>query len=245
MATSKIRLILTTDLGPRIAFWGKVDGPNLLYRKNDEIGREGWRLLGGHRVWVTRPLADESEDAYIPDNDPCEVETYPDGARVIGKIDPRLKIQREIEVHCLDETRVEVKSFLTNKGIMLFSGGVWTPTCLDPAGGKEIGMLLGDRAQSWDIIRMVIPRSFAGHTGRVNDPQIEMTEDIMIVRPEGVENKRMVYASAGGIAMTWPGHNLTFMKSSRYNPAGSFPLGCSSKSLPVPLRRLQHPGGNG
>jgi hypothetical protein len=227
LTTSSLKLVLTLDLGPRIAFFGRPEGPNLLYWQNDDKGYGDWKLLGGHRVWVTRPLADESEDAYAPDNDPCELETLPDGIRAVGKIDPRLKIQRGIEVRAVDEKRVEIKSFLTNHGMMLFSGGMWTPTCLDPAGGKEFGVLLGDRSQSWDIIRMVIPRSFAGHTGRVNDPQIEMNEEFMVVRPNGTENKRMLYAPSGGIAMTWPAENLTFMKHSRYNPVGSYPLGCN------------------
>lgn len=227
LLTSGLRLILTLSLGPRIAFFGRPEGPNLLYWQNDDKGYGDWKLLGGHRVWVTRPLADESEDAYTPDNDPCEFETLPDGFRAVGKIDPRLKIQRGIEARAVGENCVEIKSFLVNRGMMLFSGGVWTPTCLDPAGGKEFGVLLGDRSQSWDIIRMVIPRSFAGHTGRVNDPQIEMNEEFMVVRPNGTENKRMLYAPHGGIAMTWPAENLTFMKHSRYNPLGSYPLGCN------------------
>jgi len=142
-------------------------------------------------------------------------------------MDPRLKIQRGVEVRALDDACVEIRSFLSNRGVMLFSGGVWTPTCLDPAGGKEFGLLMGDRGQSWDIIRMVIPRSFAGHTGRVNDPQIEMGEDFLVVRPDGTENKRMLSAPHGGIAMTWPAENQTFMKHSRFNPLGSYPLGCN------------------
>lgn len=221
------RMVVVTGLGPRIAFFGKPGGENLLYWKNDDLGREGWRLLGGHRVWVTRPLADESEDAYATDNGPCQVTLFGDGLDVTSEVHPVYKTSRGLRVRCIDDSTFQVTSFLTNCGPMLYSGGVWSPTCTDPAGGKEYGIPLGDRSLSWDVINLVIPRSFAGHTAPVNDPQITFTEDFLIVRPAGVESKRMVSAPYGIIAMTWPGKNLSFIKHSPYHANGRYPYGCN------------------
>ncbi len=62
--TDHLRLVVVTEFGPRIAFFGKPDGDNLLLWAPGEYMREKWDLAGGHRVWVTRPGADENEDTY-------------------------------------------------------------------------------------------------------------------------------------------------------------------------------------
>ena len=49
----------------------------------------------------------------------------------------------------------------------------------------------------------------------------------MIVRPNGVEAKRMVMAPLGIIAMTWPAKQLSFIKQARFNPHGQYPHGCN------------------
>lgn len=225
--THQTRMVVVTSMGPRIAFWGRPKGENLLYWQNNDLGREGWLLLGGHRVWVTRPGADEAEDAYAVDNDPCTVEAIQNGVRITGGEHPVFKIKRGLEIYQCSDDSFEVVSFLTNQGPMLYSGGVWAPTCIDPVGGKEFGILLGDRDLTWDLVKIVIPRKFAGHAARVNDPQITYTEDFMIIRPEGVESKRMVMAPHGIIAMSWPEKNLSFAKKAAYNPQAQYPLGCN------------------
>lgn len=227
ISTTSVKMIIVTSMGPRIAFWGKPEEDNLLYWQKNCIGRENWLLLGGHRVWITRPGADESEDAYAEDNEPCEILETEQGVRVIGGGHPRYKTQRGIEIQQVNENTLKVISFLTNQGPMLYSGGVWAPTCINPSGGKEFGIILGNRELSWDLVKIVIPRTFAGHTSNVNDDQITYTNDFLILRPKGVESKRMVMAPHGIIAMSWPSKNLSFMKKSPFNPQGSYPLGCN------------------
>jgi len=47
LTTSRLRLVVTTDRGPRIGVsWG-AGRRNLFYWHLDEAGRDGWRLLGG------------------------------------------------------------------------------------------------------------------------------------------------------------------------------------------------------
>lgn len=225
--TTEARMVIITGMGPRIAFWGKLGQENLLYWKNDDLGREKWLLKGGHRVWVTRPGADEAEDAYAEDNTPCEIVESAHSISIIGGIHPLYKIQRGIEVQVIDESSLKVTSFLKNQGPMLYSGGVWAPTCIDPSGGKEFGIVLGNRKLSWDLVKMVIPRAFGGHTSRINDDQIAFNEDFMLIRPNGIESKRMVMAPHGVIAMSWPDKDISFIKQSTFNPNGNYPLGCN------------------
>ncbi|HEY59486.1 MAG TPA: hypothetical protein G4N92_02190 [Anaerolineae bacterium] len=225
--TSKIKMIVVTSKGPRISYFGKKYGENLLYWQNNDIGRKGWRLLGGHRVWITRPGADESEDTYAADNEPCDINITNSKITITGRPHPFLHVSRGIEITAVNEEVFSIRSFLTNNGPMLYSGGVWAPTCTNPAGGKEYGIPLGDRNKSWDVIKIVIPRAFAGHTSRINDPQVSFNEDFMIVNPQGIETKRMVMAPMGIIAMTYPQKGISFLKLSHFNPIGQYPIGCN------------------
>jgi hypothetical protein len=89
------------------------------------------------------------------------------------------------------------------------------------------GIPLGDRRLTWDVVKMVLPRTWADHTARLNDPQIRFNEEFMIVEPQGVETKRMVWAPHGVIAMTWPEKKLSFLKRTQSNLRGRYPLDCN------------------
>ncbi len=227
ITTAQRRVIVTTDLGPRIASFGRLEGENLFYWKVNDLGREGWRLLGGHRVWATRPMADESEDAYAADNGPCDVSEADGVVTVTGALHPFLKTRRGVTIRSVDECTFEVTSFIRNESSMLYSAGVWCPTCIVPRPGMTFGVPLGDRGLSWDVVKLVIPRTWADHTSLVNDPQIRLEEEFMVVQPAGVEAKRSLWAPWGTIAMTWPERGLSFIKRTHSDPAGQYPLGCN------------------
>ncbi len=227
VSTSQARMIVTTQFGPRIAWLGSLNGENLFYWKANELARGDWRLHGGHRVWTTRPMADEAEDAYAADNEPCSV-TESDGVvTVTGALHPFLKTRRGVQIRSLDDRTFEVTSFVRNEGDMLYSAGVWCPTCIVPRPGMTFGVPLGDRRLSWDLVKIVIPRTWADHTSRVNDPQIRLGEEFMILDPAGVETKRMLWAPSGTIAMTWPERRLSFVKRTHSDSVGQYPLGCN------------------
>lgn len=226
ITTSRVRMVAVTGLGPRIAFLGVDGGENLLFWDTQgTVGRGDWHIRGGHRVWNTRPQADESEDAYAPDNSPCDVAMEGDALVLTGQMHPYLKIRRGFKIAQVNDTTFEITSFVTNCSDVLFSGGAWAITCAEPNGGKQFGIPLGDRRRGWDLVQIAIPRAWAGHTAHINDPQITMTEDLLIVKPTGIETKRMVTAPLGIIAMTWPEKKVSFAKRTVYNPAGQYPLG--------------------
>jgi len=227
LVTPQAKMVLIIETGPRIAFWGQPDGDNLLYWDKDAIERNGWKLMGGHRVWITRPLADEAEDTYLPDNDPCEVEMTGDSVQAISPVNPVMGIRRGIRIRSLSDNTFEIVSLIENSGPMIYSGGVWAPTCIADPGSKEFGILLGNRAESWDLITLVIPRAWGGHTSLINDPQIAFTEDFLVVRPAGVEMKRAVMAPHGIVGMTSRPHNLSFVKHATYLPLAQYPLMCN------------------
>lgn len=225
LTTPALRLVAISEYGPRIAWFGRPEGDNLLLWVPKKYTRGDWDLRGGHRVWVTRPGGDECEDTYATDNEPCDVELTGDGFRLTGAENPTNRTRRGFAVKVLADDRLEATNFVTNTGDMLYSGGVWALTCTVPGKDTRYGIPIGDGA-NWDAFKLVMFRTWAGHgQGGFNDPQISFTKDMLIVTPRGLENKRMVQSHRGLIAMSDPGRGLTFVKQVDYDPAGQYPLG--------------------
>lgn len=67
-----IRLVASADFGPRILFYGFIDGGNVLFEDADRIftqdnGEYGtWTAFGGHRLWKAPETLPET---YYPDNE--------------------------------------------------------------------------------------------------------------------------------------------------------------------------------
>jgi hypothetical protein len=227
LGTAAARLVLVTGCGPRIAFFGRPDGENLLYWQRDGVVSGEWRLHGGHRVWITRPYADEAVDAYMGDNEPCAREVSGGRVRAVSPPHPFFRIARGMEVEQLAENRFAVTNFIVNEGPLIYSGGVWSPTCIVPDGGV-ISVDLGQDEATWDAVQLVIPRKFAGNTVRIDDPQVTFTERQMHVTPRGVLTKRCVCAPKGRVAAQWRDKGLCFSKQAQYCPGGHYPLnGCN------------------
>jgi len=66
-----------------------------------------------------------------------------------------------------------------------------------------------------------------GHTGAYDDPQIRFSNDLLVVEPNGIENKRMLRARPGIIAMCDPARGVTFAKKTEYVEGASYPLGAN------------------
>ncbi|OPZ25847.1 MAG: hypothetical protein BWZ02_02274 [Lentisphaerae bacterium ADurb.BinA184] len=224
LTTAEMRLVGVSDFGPRLAFFGTPGGANLLYWKPGKHKRGDWDLRGGHRVWVTRPGADECEDTYAPDNGPCEVAVFGNGFCLIGDRSPLNGTRRGIGVKLLNTHSVQVDSFVINDSNLLYSGGVWGLTCTVPGKGTTYGIPVGD-GSPWDAFTMVSFRKWAGQgQGGYADDQIVMREDMMVVQPKGIENKRMIQSHHGIIAMSDPASGVTFAKKIECAPVGHYPL---------------------
>jgi hypothetical protein len=227
VVTPRARLVVTTEVGPRVAWFGLRSGRNLLFwDAANEHTRGAWRLRGGHRVWLTRPLADEAEETYAADERPCAVRTSADGVTVTAPPEPSSQVQRSIAIRALSPRRFRVVSRVRNAGDMLWSGGVWALTCTRPARATTYEIPLGD-GSAWDVFNVVIPKRWAGHTSKVDDPQLAWSDERLVVRPRGVECKRMLQVPRGLMTMRAPDAGVAFEKRSPYVPGAAYPLGAN------------------
>lgn len=220
----KWRMVVVTGCGPRIAFLGKTGGENILYWQKDGVIRDEYRLMGGHRVWLTRPMADESEDTYLSDNAPCRVEFLPNGLVATAPAHPFSRLERGMKIEWLGEGDYKVTNFVKNTGTLIYSGGVWSPTCIRPD-GKVIEIPLGEDDVTWDIVKIVVPRVFAGNEVRLDDPQVTFEGNTMVVTPMGEVCKRCVKAPKGRVSMRWDEQGIRFTKHAPYVRHAGYPLG--------------------
>lgn len=221
----KWRMAVVSQCGPRIAFLGGEE--NLLYWHKDGVTRGEWRLRGGHRVWLTRPMADESEDTYLSDNQPCRVETRGNSITLTAPAHPVSRLERGLRIEAIAEGRFCVTSFVRNAGDLIYSGGVWAPTCVSPEGGV-MRIPLGEDGATWDVVKVIIPRVFAGNVSRLDDPQVTFEGSDLVVRPMGHVCKRCVWAPKGMVEMNWPQKGIRFRKTAQAERFGRYPLdGCN------------------
>ncbi len=227
LRTPALRLVATATFGPRIAWFGPAEGENLLLWAPGKYTRGDWDLRGGHRVWATRPGADENEDTYAVDNAPCTLEIEADGFCLMGAENPLNRTRRGFRVRVADERCLTVENRVVNTGEMLYSGGVWALTCTVPLPDAHYAIPLGDGSE-WDSSIIVLFRRWAGHgAGGFADPQFRLTDDLLRIEPRGVENKRMLQSHRGIIAMRDPRRGVTFAKRADWRPDGQYPLGAN------------------
>jgi hypothetical protein len=228
ITTAKARMIVVSGTGPRIASLqykqGREWGRNLLFWDFErKYNRKDWALLGGHRVWNTRPGADEAEETYAGDTAPCDVRIGKNKVTVTASALTQSLIQKSITVTVVDDTTFAVDNAVENIGEMLWSGGVWALTCTLPGKRSSYGIPLGD-GSAWDVFAIVVPKAWAGHVAKVNDPQISVTEDNLIVNPKGVKAKRMVQAPQGIMGMTDLDEKVSFLVKTPYEQRAQYPF---------------------
>ncbi len=225
ISTPVLKAVLIYEIGPRIAFFGKADAENLLYWDKNAVTRNEWKLYGGHRVWMTRPMADESEDTYLSDNTRCSLELSERKVVATAPAHPVNGLEKGIEVEIISETQLRVRNFIKNSGSLIYSGGVWSPTCVNP-NGKQIVIPLGDDDSSWDVVRIVIPRVFAGNRTTLEDDQAVFIGNDLVVSPKGRTLKRCCCAPKGKVLLKCD--NYIFEKYSPYNKLLRYPFeGCN------------------
>lgn len=226
LRTRTLRLVAVIARGPRIAFFGTAAGDNLLLWSPRKYRRGAWDLMGGHRLWTARPGADESEETYRPDNAAAAATPAHHGFTVTAPIDPETRLHRGFRIRAVAADRVQIEHFATNTSDMLWSGGLWALTCTRPTATSTYLAPLGD-GSDWDYATIVAFHTWGGgHGGHgYHDPQFSFTRDQLQLRPAGRENKRMLKADAGILALHDPARNVLFAKHSPYAPPGTYPLG--------------------
>lgn len=216
-------MIVVTEIGPRILSLTVGDSPNLLFVDEGlEIargaGNDPWRIYGGHRIW----MAPETEDAYAPDNVPCQVTVGTDGLTALAPVSPRTLLQKRLTVRARDG-RFVVEQGVRNLAETVYCGAVWALTCVVPKGVVAFPWGAGG---GWDVKKIMYWNRWMDHRSDVASVQWQPGPDLFRVLPTGEEGKVGTNAPEGWVALCRD--DATFIKSRVWAPGVDYPDdGCS------------------
>ncbi len=135
LRTNEMKLIVTTEVGPRILFFGKEGGVNmLLVRKEHEGQKEGaYRSYGGHRLWVG---PEEKRKTCTSDSYPVSIEEITRRGKRILRLSSRIDefhIQKSMEIS-VEKGYFEIGHQITNHGVYEATVAPWAITVMAPGG---------------------------------------------------------------------------------------------------------------
>jgi hypothetical protein len=225
LSNGEIDVMVSTDFGPRILFYGfSGGGENLLgwhpgARVETAIGE--WRPYGGHRLWIApenMPLS------YAPDNE--RVETEENGDLSVNFTPPEekaVKIQKEILITLSERgSRTAIEHRITNRGDEELEISAWALTIMRGGGAaiipNEVFKPYGP--ETLLPVRSVALWSYTDFTDprwRFEKDYIRLKVDEKLSHPQkiGILNRR------GFAAYEWG--NLLFVKKFDFTEGRAYP----------------------
>lgn len=161
-----IEIGIPLGYGLRIGHFSLCGEQNVFFEQptdmTDLTTPEGWRVWGGHRLW----LAPESEKAYYPDNAPIAYVLSENSVAITQPEDPWLHIKKHMQITFLGGTEVAVVNRVENTGDETLRCSVWAISSMAPGGTEEISFALRDggydpwhRISMWDYTSLGDPRA--------------------------------------------------------------------------------------
>lgn len=128
-----IDAIVTTDVGPRIIYFGLRNGENQFHTIAEELGQTGgdeWLSYGGHRLWHAPEVKSRT---YQPDNVAVDHFDLDNIHYFVPPPEEATGIQKQISLYMKDETLVVDHTF-TNTGMWTIELAPWSISMMKPGG---------------------------------------------------------------------------------------------------------------
>jgi hypothetical protein len=146
LKSGKFRLIVTTEIGPRIigAFLG--DSDNFVYVDPKTAGNkkdvEDWLIYGGHRIWHS---PEEKPRTYATDNKPIEVKERGNEVEFSSGVEETTGIRKSFSVKPLGKDRFRITHKLRNENLWDVELAAWALTVMSPGGVAVIPQPQGNK----------------------------------------------------------------------------------------------------
>ena len=138
LSNGTVELIITTDLGPRVLFYGFCGGQNFFCNFDSQIENiipEEWQSYGGHRLWHAPEV---SPRTYYPDNDKVEYDWNDNVLTLKSVVEKVNGIEKRIEILLAENgTEVELNHTLWNRNVWSVELSAWCLSVM-AAGGRAI-----------------------------------------------------------------------------------------------------------
>lgn len=188
-----VEIIIPLEFGLRIGHFSLIGEKNVFFEQPNDMTDlstpEGWRVRGGHRMW----LAPESEKMYFPDNAPISYEIQGDAIVLTQKEDPWLHVIKSIRVEFGDGAKVTVTNRVKNTSDAPIRCSVWAISSMAPGGVEDITFDLREggydhwhRVSMWDYTSLGDPRAQYRRDGiRLTHVPMEQKYKIGVGHPYG------------------------------------------------------------
>ena len=137
LSNGTVELVVLADVGPRIIRFALSGGENQFHEFENQAGLRGgngFRLYGGHRLWVWP----EVERTYFPDNSPVDVTITAASATFTAAAEaeaPGTCLQKSISIELSEQgSVVHLNHSITNRSAEPTELAPWTPTVMRPSG---------------------------------------------------------------------------------------------------------------
>jgi hypothetical protein len=138
----RIRLMVTTSVGPRVLGLLTEDGVNHLAELPDMTldcpGSEPIHLRGGSRLWAA---PEDPRVTYRPDDDPVGVEEVIDGVKLVARPDPVAGTSRETTIRVTGPERLSFDYAVVNRADRSQRLAAWAITMMKPLGRAWLPVL--------------------------------------------------------------------------------------------------------
>ena len=175
-----VELYIPLTYGIRIAHFSFCNEENVFWEQPadmQELTRDGWRIRGGHRMWI----APEDDREYFPDNAPIDCRVENDTIYLTQGEDLFHKVIKGMEITFGEDASVKVIHRLQNTDTAPRACALWPISVMAPGGTEHIPLMIrdvGDHPSHW--------LSFWDSTN-IGDPRVTYLKDEIILthRPIG------------------------------------------------------------
>jgi hypothetical protein len=235
-----VELIILTEVGPRILFFGFRGEQNEFHEVPEHSGKSGdevFHVYGGHRLWVSP----EVERTYYPDNVPVSVCTHKDTFILTAPPEsthPGTNLQKEIQIKLAETgTHVSVTHRITNRGKEATEMAPWALSVM-AGGGKAIlplpprAPVAPDRLLPEGVLTLWSYTDLADPRWKIGTKYIQLQQD---KSPTGQFREQMtgIYNPFGWGAYFRQGH--LFIKRAEVQKNAKYPdFGCNFETYTDP-----------
>jgi hypothetical protein len=251
-----VKLVVTTEIGPRVLAYQAPGGDNLLRAFPEQMGCSGepeYQVRGGHRLWA----APETDLTYEPDNGPVEVfHPSPETVRLSNLASTKWGVRKDLTISVAPHgSAVTLRHKLTNEGSEPREIASWGLTVMAPGGWHLIPQPpLGAHGDDLLPDRVVVPWTYTDFS----DDRWRFGKRFWQLHPtlDRPATKMGFALRTGWVAFVLPsqaklGRCTLFLKCFGYEEGAHYPdLGCNYETFSrsdfleietlSPLRRLEH-----
>ena len=214
-----IQIGIPLEFGIRIGHLSYLGKENLFYEQpndlNDLCTSEGFRVRGGHRLWV----APESEKEYFPDNSPIKYVISEDTITLIQEEDPYLKVKKSIEITFLGDEEICIKHRVLNTKEEKRKISVWGVTSVAPCGRAFIPLRY--RENGYDPLHKITMWDYTS----LGDERVKYERELITLKHTPVLQKYKIGVGHPNGPVTYENKEVIFEKSYEIHPDLEYPDG--------------------